>query len=245
MTTISKILRKNHSLRQHFQQSGLRFAVAATLTFLGLGAATDQAQAQAPPPAPATNSGAKPLFDGKSFEGWEGDLKYFRVENGTIIAGNLDDRVPQNEFLSTTREYRDFELRLDARLTDGEGNGGIQFRSHRAENSREMIGYQADCDVNHWGGVYDESRRRNFLGTRLNPAATKKALKPAGWNSYVIRCEGPRVRVWLNKVLTLDYTETDSSIPRSGHIALQIHSGAPAEVSYRNIRIEELPTSQP
>ncbi|MCH7226719.1 DUF1080 domain-containing protein [Haloferula sp. A504] len=62
-----------------------------------------------------------------------------------------------------------------------------------------------------------------------------------GWNSYRIRCEGPRVRLWLNGILTVDYEEQDPEIPRTGLIALQTHSGAPFEVRYRRIHIVELP----
>lgn len=157
-----------------------------------------------------------------------------------MIAGNLAKAIPQNEFIATTREYADFELRLKARLVDGKGNGGVQFRSQRENGTREMIGYQADCAGGHWGGVYDESRRRKFLGTRLNVEALAKVLKPDGWNSYVIRCEGSRVRVWLNDLPTLDYTENDKDTPLKGRIGLQIHEGDPSEAWYKDVEIEEL-----
>ncbi len=61
------------------------------------------------------------------------------------------------------------------------------------------------------------------------------------WNEYVIRCEGPRIRLWLNGVMTVDYTEPDPSIEQSGLIAVQIHGGAKAVASYKDIVIEELP----
>ena len=131
-------------------------------------------------------------------------------------------------------------LRLKVRLVDGKGNGGIQFRSKRVPDSREMEGYQADVASDYWGALYDESRRRNFLGTRPDPALVAKVLKPADWNDYVIRCEGPRIRLWLNGQLTTDFTEADSAIPRTGNIGLQIHSGAPSEAWYKEIEIEEL-----
>jgi hypothetical protein len=68
-----------------------------------------------------------------------------------------------------------------------------------------------------------------------------KALKPDGWNQYEIRCEGPRIRLSLNGVQTVDYVEADQAIPTSGIIGLQIHGGGPCEAWYRNIAIEELP----
>ena len=34
---------------------------------------------------------AVPLFDSKTLDGWEGNLKIFRVEDGAIVAGTLDN----------------------------------------------------------------------------------------------------------------------------------------------------------
>ncbi len=65
-------------------------------------------------------------------------------------------------------------------------------------------------------------------------------VKHGDWNEYTIRCEGPRVRLWLNGTMTVDYTEADEKVERSGVIGLQIHGGAKARVSYKDIRIEEL-----
>lgn len=181
-----------------------------------------------------------PLFDGKTLTGWEGDPQWFAVRDGAIIAGSLDRAIPHNEFLCTAGEYGDFELRLQVRLTAAQGNGGIQFRSKRVPNSSEVSGYQADAAAGYWGGIYDESRRAKFLGERVGPEALAKVLNPGDWNDYRIRCEGPRVRLWLNGLLTTDYTETDANIPRTGRIAVQIHAGPPTEASYRRIGIEVL-----
>ena len=179
-------------------------------------------------------------FDGKTLEGWEGDLTWFRVAEGAVVGGSLTKAIPQNEFLCTRREFGDFELRLKVRLLDGKGNGGIQFRSKRVPNSREMAGYQADMATGYWGGLYDESRRAKFLGTRAEEGVIAKILKPNDWNDYVIRCEGPRVRLWLNGQLTTEFTEPDAAIPRTGAIGLQIHGGPPSEAWYKDLEIEEL-----
>jgi hypothetical protein len=66
-------------------------------------------------------------------------------------------------------------------------------------------------------------------------------LKADDWNQYEIRCEGTRIQLFVNGVRTLDYTETDPTIPLFGIIAVQIHSGPPSEAWYRNIAIAELP----
>jgi hypothetical protein len=177
------------------------------------------------------------LFDGASLTGWEGDATWFRVYDRAIIAGTMDKPIPRNEFLVFGKEFGDFELRLQVLLKGGKGNGGIQFRSQRVPGSHEMIGYQADIGPEYWGGLYDESRRKTFLGTRCKPEELAAVLRPDGWNDYRIRCEGPRVQLWINGLLTTDFTETDDQIPRSGRIGVQIHSGNPAEVWYRNLRL--------
>lgn len=184
------------------------------------------------------------LFDGKTLDGWEGNLKMFRVEDGAIVAGTQKERIPNNEFLCTRKTYSDFELRLQAKLVGKGKNAGIQFRSKRIPNHHEVIGYQADIGVMKgneliWGALYDESRRRKFLVIG-DQAELQEAVRPDGWNDFIIRCEGPHIQIRVNGYLAADYVEKDPDIANSGIIGLQIHSGEPAEASYRNIRIKEL-----
>jgi len=179
-----------------------------------------------------------PLFDGKTLEGWEGNLKWFRVSEGAIVAGSLKERIPRNEFLCTKREYGDFELRLKVKLVGEGDNAGVQFRSRRIPDHHEVSGYQADMGTNWWGKLYDESRRNRVLAGPSEKTTVKVHSKD--WNDYVIRCEGPRVQIWLNGVQTVDYTEQDDKIARRGVIGLQIHGGAPAEASYMDISLVEL-----
>jgi len=186
------------------------------------------------------------LFDGKSLAGWEGDPNFFRVENGAIVGGNLKGKVAHNAFLCTKKTYGDFELRLQVKLLGKNANAGIQFRTKRIANHHEVIGYQADMGQKYWGCLYDESRRRKVLAGPDAATLAKAAIKPDRWNRYVIRCEGPRVQMWLNGVKTVDYTEVDAKIAREGVIGLQIHGGSPSEAWYKDIVLTELkPAAQP
>src|SRR5437867_4559524 len=108
---------------------------------------------------------AKPsaLFDGKTLEGWEGNLKVFRVEDGAIVGGTLKERIARNEFLCTKKEFGDFELRAKVKLLGDGANGGVQFRTKRIPNNHEVSGYQADMGDGWWGKLYDESRRNKVL----------------------------------------------------------------------------------
>jgi hypothetical protein len=194
----------------------------------------------------AETNGFTRLFDGKTFAGWEGETNHtFRIEEGAIIGGSLKQPVPRNEFLCTTRYYTNFELRAKCRLAgDASANGGIQFRSRRVPHDSEVSGYQADMAEYQgdcwWGCLYDESRRSAMLA-RPDPAAAKKALKRGEWNDYRIRCEGRRIRLWLNGLPTVDFTEPDPAVENYGIIGLQIHRGAPSEAAYKDMVIQELP----
>jgi Domain of Unknown Function (DUF1080) len=185
---------------------------------------------------------AKPLFDGKTFAGWEGDTKKtWRIEEGAIVGGSLEQVVPRNEFLCTTTSYADFELKVKFKLVGDRkrANAGVQFRSKRIPKHHEVIGYQAEVGQHYWGALYDESRRNRILA-QPDKKLIDKVVKHDDWNEYVIRCEGPRIRLWLNGTLTVDYTEKDEKIDRSGIIGLQIHGGAKARAFYKDIQIEEL-----
>ena len=148
-----------------------------------------------------------PLFDGRTFTGWEGDTKTtWRIQDGAIVGGSLSTQVPRNEFLTTTRSFGDFVLRVKFKLVGTEGfiNGGVQIRSQRVkEPPNEMSGYQADIGDKYWGSLYDESRRNKTL---VAPAAEliQQILKPGDWNDYEIRAEGPRIRLSINGRQTVD-----------------------------------------
>ncbi len=180
-----------------------------------------------------------PLFDGKTLAGWEGDAKSFRVEDGAIVGGTLKQKIPRNEFLASEKEYGDFELRLKFKVLGKGANAGIQIRSQRIPEHHEMIGYQADLGDGYWGALYDESRRKKVLaGPQM--ADVEKVLRRDDWNDYVIRCEGKRIRLSINGLETVDYTEADAAIPLTGRIALQIHGGPPSEAWYKDVAICEL-----
>jgi len=64
-------------------------------------------------------------------------------------------------------------------------------------------------------------------------------VKNDDWNPYEIRCEGPRIRLYVNGLLTVDYTEQDEDVLQSGIVGLQVHGGPPSQVQYRNVRVLE------
>ena len=183
------------------------------------------------------------LFDGYTFNGWEGDtLNTWRIEDNMIIGGSLIKNVPENNFLCTRRSYRNFILKFKIKLVGYEGfiNAGLQFRSVRATNpSNEMIGYQADWGKDYWASLYDESRRNKTLASP-DSAKVLTWIKQNDWNDYVILANNNRIRIFINGHKSVDYLESDPSIPLSGLIGLQIHGGGKAEVYFKELYIKEL-----
>ncbi len=186
----------------------------------------------------------RPLFDGRSFTGWNGDTeRVWRIEAGVIVAGDPERPAERNEFLATDREFEDFELRFEFQIDGVEKpNAGVQFRSQRVPDHHEVVGYQADIGPGITGALYDESRRRKYLMVPAAPVEREAVSRAReGWNTCVVRCAGPRIRITVNGVETVDYEEPDPAVSRRGVIALQIHGKMVGTIRYRNIVVTELP----
>jgi hypothetical protein len=184
--------------------------------------------------------GFTPLFDGKTFQGWEGNRAVFHIRDGAIVGGSLAKALPHNEFLCTKKECANFELHLKCKLLGQSANGGIQIRSQRVPRHWEVSGYQADMAEQYWGNLYDESRRNKTLaGPTVE--TQRKIVRVGDWNQYIIRCQGRHIQLWLNGQKTVDYREPDESLPQTGIIGLQIHGGPPAEAWYKDIMLRPLP----
>jgi hypothetical protein len=102
-----------------------------------------------------------------------------------------------------------------------------------------VSGYQADMGTGWWGALYDESRRKRVL-KGPDQAKMKDLIKAGDWNDYGIRADGRRIRLSINGVETVDYTEDDATIDAAGVICVQIHGGPPSEAWYKDIAIANL-----
>lgn len=186
------------------------------------------------------------IFDGKTLEGWKGNEKYFHVDDGAIVCGTLKAKIPRNYFLSTDKEYQNFDLTLKFRFASDNTNSGVQIRSER-HGKDGMMGYQADLGNGYWGSLYDEERRNKILAQMDQKEAIKLVNKKEGeWNDYRVLCEGKHIQIWLNGKQTVDYTEKEDEfngkkIADKGHIGLQIHGGGPSEAWFKDVKIIELP----
>lgn len=170
------------------------------------------------------------FFDGQSLAGWTGDPALWSVENGEIVGKSTG--LAHNAFLVSDIAAEDFKLSLEAKLVDDAGNSGIQIRSEPIAGG-EMRGYQADMGPGWWGKLYEEGGR-GPLWKESGEAHVKKGE----WNRYEIVAEGDRVRTYLNGQLCVDLQ--DPAGKRRGVFALQLHSGGPTEVRFRNLKLELL-----
>ncbi len=209
---------------------------------------------------PPPRAGMKPLFDGKTLDGWavKGGTAAYRVEDGAIV-GKTVEKSP-NTFLCTTRDYGDFDLELDV-LCDVQLNSGIQVRSHtydkdapmegkpeRTRKAGEVYGYQceiAEAAKGVSGNFWDEGRRAKWLDDLSGKPDAQKPFKEGQWNHYRIVAQGDRIRSWVNGVAVADFRDDRD---KSGFIGLQVHSikagSGPFQVRWKNIRIRELESGE-
>jgi hypothetical protein len=217
--------------------------------------------------AGAEDEGFKPIFDGRTLQGWDGDAKLWRVEDGAITGQTTAEHpTPHNTFLIWRGgQPADFELKLEFRMPDeGFANSGVQYRS-REEPEKVgkwvVAGYQADMDgENQYTGILYDERGRGILALRGQKSDVGKDHKPKvveqfgdakqladaimarDWNEHHIIARGNRLIQKINGRLMVDVTDNDPQKQRSeGIIALQIHAGPPMKVQFRNIRLKLLP----
>lgn len=204
------------------------------------------------------------LFDGKSLEGWKApDMSYWSVEDGAITAtASKENPCEKNQFLVWQNgEIDDFVLSLKFRIEGGpKANSGIQVRSQLLEDGH-AVGYQVDIahpDAPYLGAIYDEHGRKMLAsrGEKTTVQADGTMEKqPIGesaekgfdsynlgeWNDYEITAEGNRISVKLNGHTTsevVDLQEEEREL--SGILALQLHSGPPMKVQFKDIVFENL-----
>lgn len=208
----------------------------------------------------------RPIFDGRTLAGWEGDTRFWRVEDGSIVGESTSERPCERTTYLVWRagEVADFELALSWRIRGG--NSGVQFRS-RAPSSVELAGYQADLEAGpDWTGglyeqdgrgvvarrgervVFDSSGRRTDERFADGDALLALVQHPGagGWNELRIVAFGPRLTIAVNGELTSEVIDLDPArAARSGSIALQLHAGPPMRVEFRDLRLRELAETPP
>jgi hypothetical protein len=218
--------------------------------------------AQKPPSADDTTPGFDAIFDGKTLNGWEGDSTFWRAEGGAIVGqSTTENPLKQNTFIiwrgGTTK---DFELKLEFRMSGG--NSGVQYRSVPLPEVGKFVlkGYQADMDAAHrYTGMLYEERGRGFLaergrvtritdggnraliGTPGDGEELKALLKTDDWNRLHIVARGSVVMHVINgRVMSVCVDDDQKGRTAEGLLGLQLHTGPPMKVEFRNIVMKKL-----
>src|SRR5262249_51995390 len=191
-------------------------------------------QSPAQVPMLATAENAKDFYSGKDLAGWDGDPALWKVENGEIVGRSPG--LKKNEFLRSHLAAGDFRLTLKVKLTPDKENSGIQFRSEVLRGG-DVKGPQADIGAGWWGKLYEE-HGRGLLWDKSGEAH----VKPGEWNEYVIEAAGSRVHTFINGKACVDLE--DAKAARRGIFALQLHSGGPMEVRFKDLPLEVNPVVQ-
>lgn len=183
---------------------------------------------------------AKPLFDGRSLQGWHivnGPETAFYVDHGEIV---IDQNSNYPCYLRTNETFENFVLNYDV-FIKGWANSGIYFAAPEF-GPPLYCGYKINIFQNNEGGLKPTSMGSIFPVV----APVKAAVKPGEWNAMSIRFEWPRIRVLLNGETVQDLDVT--TVPelkwrlRRGHIGIESLS---YPVRYRNITIKRLPSNDP
>jgi hypothetical protein len=192
-------------------------------------------------------AGFTSLFDGKSLAGWTSAPGAYAVENGAIycVAGSKGN-------LLSEKEYTDFTVRFEFKLTPG-ANNGLAIRSPLKQTGNLHVeGIELQI-LDHTDPKYATLKDYQYNGSVYGVVAAKKeGLKPVGeWNSEEVTVAGRRIKVTLNGTVIVDAdldgvntpTKTLDGVPHpglarpKGHIGLLGHGD---RIDVRSIRIKEL-----
>ncbi len=215
-------------------------------------------------PSPASDFESS--FDGHTLTGWETpDLSYWSIQDGAIT-GRITREHPceTNQYLVWRGgELADFELKIKSRL-NGEGgiNNGFQFRS-RLLPDHDVCGYQMDNNLKTpWlARLYDEYGRHTLAmrgeravldvegkrtAVKLPEAQGDPWFRLEDWHEYHLICVGPKITLRINDRLVAEVEDHD---PRrrelQGILALQLHSGPPTVVQFKDIQLKILKPAKP
>lgn len=212
--------------------------------------------------------GFVPIFDGASLTDWIGDPAYWRVSNGVIVGEtSMEAPLEHNTFLIWQGGApANFHLQLEFFLESG--NSGVQYRSYlRPEiHPYRVAGFQADIARRWLGILYGEAGAGGILARRGEnvaleardgaPAATVvarfadpedliSAVDFAGWNRLEIIADGADIRHIVNGTTFIIADDQGTGVGQDGGlIALQLHTGEPMKVMFRNIEIKTLESGQ-
>lgn len=203
-------------------------------------------------PTRGADHGFVPLFNGKDLSGWVNvncAPNTFTVRDGIIVSTGIPTGV-----IRTERQYENFELELEWRHMKPGGNAGLFVWSDaitapgvpftRSIEVQILDGRNSDVATSH-GDVF-AIHGATLKPDRPHPKGWMRALpveqraKPAGeWNHYRVVCNDGVIQLAVNGKVVSGASQCN---PRKGYICLESEG---SEAHFRNIRIRELPSTNP
>ena len=210
---------------------------------------------------PLIETGFQSMFDGKTMGAWDGDPKFWRVENGALIGETTKENQPaQNTFLIWRNGTpANFEIMAEYKLTGF--NSGIQYRSVELPDIKwAMKGYQADIDgeQTYTGQIYEERGRgflalrgqSNYISTGQKPGVVgtlgtsdelKALIHDADWNAMHVVARGNVLVQYINgRMMSMLIDDDETNRKMSGLIGIQVHKGPSMKMEVRKIAIKNL-----
>lgn len=174
----------------------------------------------------------KPLFDGRSLDGWHtlpgGN---WEVRDGVIVGTNAKDDKRHGLLLSN-EQYGDFTVRFKFKAVNG--NSGLYFRTEKVDSAVAVHGFQAEVDpITNVGGLY-ETGGRGWVA-KPQPEVLKKYFKPQQWNDMTVSAHGRHIVVHLNGRKTVELKNDQGRL--KGYLGLQLHGSADVEVMFKDIEM--------
>ncbi len=200
--------------------------------------------------------GFKPIFNGKDLDGWDGNPKFWSVEDGTITGRTTDENPTKGNTFIIWRQapVDDFVLKLKYKIVGG--NSGIQYRSQDL-GDWVVGGYQGDFESGDmFSGINYEERGRGILALRgqkvtIDEDGQKSAeqfaeskdlqahIKKEDWNDYEITAQGNHLIHKINGHVTSEVIDNESAkAAKSGILALQLHAGPSMTVQFKDILLK-------
>lgn len=171
------------------------------------------------------------IFDGKTLNGWKmaGDGRFVIIESDAALQSDKGGGL----LWYSEKEYKDFILKLDWKISDEGDNSGVFVRFPDPDDNPNIAvreGYEVQIDnragdpIHQTGAIYDFA------------APSKIVSKPPGqWNTMEIQTLGQSYTVIINGQKVTEFTGSRTT---EGHIGLQAHDDK-SKVSFRNIMIKE------
>lgn len=195
-----------------------------------------QSNGRLPPPLKSAMDAAAGRFvsimPGTDLEGWRmlwpEDGRWY-VEDGVLVGTD----VKQNSWIFTDRSFRDFVLSLDFKWESG-SNGGVIYRypwpAATGERPGGPMARAAETQI-----IFNEVEQPGAVHGRMT--VRKGLSKRNAWNTYSLYCFDDRIQIFINGIKVADW---HNAVAREGSVGLQ-SLGSESKMSYRNIRLKEMP----